>query len=135
MTADIPASSTFSWRRFLAVAGPGTIVVGSGLNLVSLSVGVQVMNALLLPIVLGFLFLLARRLPWPYRLSGVNAAISPATVVFGVYSGAAGLWGVTWRIPKAARPAAPDPPEITGCLLRFPSHMTRTIPSHWESFR
>jgi len=97
MTADMPASSTFSWRRFLAVAGPGTIVVGSGLNLVSLSVGVQVMNALLLPIVLGFLFLLARRLPVPYRLSGVNAALSGAiilaTVVLGVYSGAAGLWG------------------------------------------
>jgi hypothetical protein len=31
--------------------------------------------------------------------------------------------------------AAPDPQEITGCLLRFPTHMTRTIASHWEFFR
>jgi len=73
------------------------LVVGSGMNLVSLAVGVQVMNALLLPIVLGFLYLLARRLPEPYRLKGAYAAISGAiilaTVVFGVYSGVAGLWG------------------------------------------
>ena len=72
-------------------------MVGSGLNLVSLSVGVQVMNALLLPIVLGFLYLLARRLPAPYRLKGAYAAVSGAiilvTVIFGVYSGVAGLWG------------------------------------------
>ena len=73
------------------------VVVGSGVNLVSLSVDVQVMNALLLPIVLGFLFLLARRLPAPYRLKGGYAwfvgAIILVTVVFGVYSGVAGLWG------------------------------------------
>ena len=72
-------------------------VVASNVNLVALSVGVQVMNALLLPIVLGFLFLLARRLPGPYRLQGGYAAFSGlvilATVVFGVYSGIAGLWG------------------------------------------
>ena len=72
------------------------VVVGSGVNLISLSVGVQVMNALLLPIVLGFLFLLARKLPAPYRLEGAYAwfagAIIAVTVVFGVYSGVAGLW-------------------------------------------
>jgi Mn2+/Fe2+ NRAMP family transporter len=72
------------------------VVVGSGVNLVSLSIGVQVMNALLLPIVLGFLFLLARKLPAPYRLQGGYAwlvgAIVLVTVVFGVYSGVAGLW-------------------------------------------
>jgi hypothetical protein len=35
-------------------------VAVSGVNLVALSVGAQVMNALLSPIVLGFLYLLAR---------------------------------------------------------------------------
>ena len=72
------------------------VIVGSGVNLVSLSIGVQVMNALLLPIVLGFLFLLARKLPAPYRLQGaygwLAGAIILVTVVFGVYSGVAGLW-------------------------------------------
>jgi hypothetical protein len=41
--------------------------------------------------------LLARRLPKPYRLQGAYAVIIAivisSTVVFGVYSGLAGLWG------------------------------------------
>jgi len=73
------------------------VVVSSGADLVALSVGVQVMNALLLPIVLAFLFLLARKLPRPYRLEGVYASISAIliamTVILGVYSGVSGLRG------------------------------------------
>ena len=75
----------------------GALIVVSGVNLVRLSVGVQVMNALLLPIVLGFLYLLARRLPQPYQLQGAYAAVVgiviAATVTFAVYSGLSGLWG------------------------------------------
>jgi len=71
------------------------IFVASGVNLVSLSVGVQVMNALLLPFVLGFLYLLARRLPSPYQLKGTYAFIVFVVIAlaagFGVY---AGLWGL-----------------------------------------
>jgi len=56
-----------------------------------------VMNGMLLPIVLGFLFLLARGLPEPWRLSGWYAWLAggliAATTIFGVYSGLAGLWG------------------------------------------
>lgn len=70
--------------------------VASGVNLVILSVGVQVMNALLLPIVLGFLYLLARRLPEPYRLSGVYAVVVALIILlaagFGVYAGLSGIW-------------------------------------------
>jgi Mn2+/Fe2+ NRAMP family transporter len=73
----------------------GGLLIVSGVNLVSLSVGVQVMNALLLPIVLGFLYLLARRLPPPYRLQGFYAVLVAvtiaATVLFGLYSGVAGI--------------------------------------------
>jgi Mn2+/Fe2+ NRAMP family transporter len=72
------------------------LVVLSGVNLVSVAVGVQVMNALLLPIVLGFLFLLARRLPPPYRLKGRGAtgvaAVMIVTVALGLYSGITGLF-------------------------------------------
>jgi NRAMP (natural resistance-associated macrophage protein)-like metal ion transporter len=75
----------------------GALVVASGVNLVTLSVGVQVMNALLLPIVLGFLFLLARGLPEPWRLKGwyawLSGSLIAVTTIFGVYSGLAGLWG------------------------------------------
>ena len=79
----------------VTLAGAAAIVM-SGVNLVTLSLGVQVMNALLLPIVLGFLFLLARRLPAPYRLAGATAvavaAIMIVTVTLGLYSGIAGLF-------------------------------------------
>ena len=74
----------------------GAAVVLSGASLVQLSVYVQVMNAMLLPIVLGFLYLLARRLPEPYRLRGmlcsVTAVLMVVTVVLGLYSGSAGLF-------------------------------------------
>ncbi|MFI5400416.1 MAG: NRAMP family divalent metal transporter [SAR324 cluster bacterium] len=76
--------------------GGAALVVGAGVNLVALGVGVQVMNALLLPVVLGFLYLLARRLPEPYRLKGGYAwllaiAIS-LTVGLGIYAGVMGIF-------------------------------------------
>ena len=76
----------------LVLAG---VAVASGANLVALGVGVQVMNALLLPIVLGFLYLLARRLPEPYRLKGAYSRVVGlvifVTVSLGVYAGLAGM--------------------------------------------
>jgi Mn2+/Fe2+ NRAMP family transporter len=94
---DEPSEAPWFYGFYAVALIVCAVVVGSGVNLISLSVGVQVMNALLLPIVLGFLFLLARRLPGPYRLQGGYAiacgAIILVTVVFGVYSGVAGLWG------------------------------------------
>jgi len=73
----------------------GGVLVASGVNLVNLSVAVEVMNALLLPIVLGFLYLLAlKALPDPYRLKGVYAWVVGAVVLvtagFGVYAGLTG---------------------------------------------
>ena len=73
----------------------GGMLVASGVNLVNLSVAVEVMNALLLPIVLGFLYLLAlKALPDPYRLKGVYAWVVGVVVVvtagFGFYAGLAG---------------------------------------------
>ncbi len=94
---DEPREAPWFYGSYAVALVVCALVVGSGVNLVSLSIGVQVMNALLLPIVLGFLFLLARRLPPPYRLRGAYAALSGAiilvTVVFGVFAGVAGLWG------------------------------------------
>jgi len=73
----------------------GGAIVASGIDLVRLSVGVQVMNAMLLPIVLGFLYLLARRLPQPHRLQGSYAVVVAVVILisagFGVYAGIAGL--------------------------------------------
>lgn len=92
-----PHEAPWFYGIYTATLIAGALIIVSGVNLVSLSVGVQVMNALLLPIVLGFLYLLARRLPEPYRLQRAYAVlvavVIAATVVFGVYSGLSGLWG------------------------------------------
>ena len=73
----------------------GGLFVASGVNLVSLSVGVQVMNALLLPIVLGFLYLLARRLPEPHRLKdGYAIVVALAILLSAGFGGFAGIAGI-----------------------------------------
>jgi len=79
-------------------------VVGCGLlvliwpDLVALNIGVQIMNALLLPLVLGFLVMLAvRALPPAHRLQGwylwVVVIVVGITTVFGVFGGFQGLIG------------------------------------------
>lgn len=75
----------------------GAGIVLSGINLVKLAVGVNVMNAMLLPIVLGFLYLLARKaLPESWRLKGWYAWLVGLVVLFsaglGVYAGIMGFW-------------------------------------------
>lgn len=92
-----PREAPWFYGIYTVSLAAGGLLVASGVNLVSLSVGVQVMNALLLPIVLGFLYLLARRLPPPYRLSGrygvIVALVILLTVGFGVYAGLSGVGG------------------------------------------
>ncbi|MDE2363292.1 MAG: divalent metal cation transporter [Hyphomicrobiales bacterium] len=92
-----PREAPWFYGVYTAALVLGAVIVASGADLVAISVGVQVMNALLLPIVLGFLFLLARRLPEPFRVQGVWAWVSglviAVTVVFGVWSGVSGLFG------------------------------------------
>ena len=80
-----------------AVAVVGcALLVGIWPNLVTLTVDVQIMNALLLPLVLGFLIALCvRTLPAPVRLRGaylwlviVVVGLTTALGVFGGFSGA-----------------------------------------------
>jgi len=91
-----PHEAPWFYGIYAATLIAGALIIVSGVNLVSLSVGVQVMNALLLPIVLGFLYLLARRLPPAHRLqglyAGVVAVVIAATVLFGLYGGVAGIF-------------------------------------------
>ncbi len=73
----------------------GALVVAVAPNLVSLNIGVQVMNALLLPLVLGFLIALAvRALPPGQRLRGpylaVVIGVTVVTTGFGVFGGLQG---------------------------------------------
>jgi NRAMP (natural resistance-associated macrophage protein)-like metal ion transporter len=73
----------------------GALVVAVWPDLVSLNVGVQVMNALMLPVVLGFLIALAvRALPHAHRLRGwylwLVLAVSALTCALGVFGGLSG---------------------------------------------
>ena len=73
------------------------LIVGLAPNLVSLNIAVQVMNALLLPLVLGFLYALAvRALPAEVRLRGwyrwLVLAIGALVCALGIWGGIAGLF-------------------------------------------
>jgi len=68
----------------------GAVVVLLGFNLVSLVIDVEVMNAFLLPIVLGFLLVLeVRALPPEHRSSGlyrwIVTGLCLAVIAFGLY--------------------------------------------------
>jgi Mn2+/Fe2+ NRAMP family transporter len=75
----------------------GAVMVAIWPNLVTLNVAVQVMNALLLPLVLGFLIALAvKALPPAVRLRGwymwVVIGVAAVTCALGVLGGISGVW-------------------------------------------
>lgn len=74
----------------------GALVVAVWPDLVSLNVAVQVMNAFMLPLVLGFLIALAvKTLPRAHRLRGfylwLVVAVSAVTCALGVFGGLSGV--------------------------------------------
>ncbi|MBV9520991.1 MAG: divalent metal cation transporter [Hyphomicrobiales bacterium] len=85
------------YGSYTAMLIAAALIITSGVDLVNLSVAVQVMNALFLPLVLGFLFLLARRLPRPYRLEGgyasAIAVLLAGTGLLAVFTAIAGIGG------------------------------------------
>ena len=93
-----PREAPWFYGIFCAALIAGALLVASGVNLVALSVAVEVMNAALLPIVLGFLYLLAiKALPEPYRLRGPYAILVGfvvlITAAFGLFAGVSGALG------------------------------------------
>lgn len=82
-----PLEAPWFYAVFSLTVAACALAVGLAPNLVTLSVAVQVLNALLLPLVLGFLVALAARaLPRPIRLRGAYL-----WVVLGVVGGVSGL--------------------------------------------
>ena len=74
----------------------GALVVAVWPDLVSLNVAVQVMNAFMLPLVLGFLIALAvKALPRAHRLRGsylwIVAVVAAVTCALGVFGGLSGV--------------------------------------------
>ncbi len=86
-----PRKAPWFYVVYTAMLIIGGVMALSGINLVNLSVAVQVMNAALLPIVLGFLYLLAlKALPEPYRLHGgysvAVGVVVAITSILGIYA-------------------------------------------------
>ena len=95
----------------------GCVAVGAGAVLASgsfvrVAVDVEVLNALLLPIVVGFLVALAvKTLPRPYRLlTGERVALGAIVVAVSVIG--IGWAGLTF-LPDSSAPVRRDPPVIS----------------------
>jgi Mn2+/Fe2+ NRAMP family transporter len=91
-----PKDAPWFYATYVITLIAGALLVTSGINLVNLNIAIEVMNALLLPIVLGFLFLLAiKALPEEHRLKGPYMwtvfTILGITAIFAVYGG---IWGL-----------------------------------------
>jgi len=77
---------------FLIVNLVAAAVVLSGINLTTVTVDVEVMNALLLPLVLGFLLAVEQKsLPKEYRMTGFYRilawTLTAVVICFGLYMG------------------------------------------------
>jgi hypothetical protein len=93
--ADKPAQAPWFYSIFGLVLAAGAALVLSGVNLVGLSIGVGVLNAILLPVVLCGLFRLACTiLPDDLRLRGAYAVVVGVvfflTAGLGLFAGIAG---------------------------------------------
>jgi Mn2+/Fe2+ NRAMP family transporter len=91
-----PLEARWFYAIYAVCVVGGCVLVDVAPNLVSLNVGVQVMNALLLPVVLGFLIALAAKaLPEKVRLKGwylwTVIAVAGATCALGVFGGLTGI--------------------------------------------
>ncbi len=91
-----PLQARWFYGVYAACVVIGAVAVAAWPNLVALSVDVQVMNALLLPLVLGFLIALAiTALPPAYRLRGwykwVVIVVASLTTALGVFGGLQGV--------------------------------------------
>ncbi|MBN8927774.1 MAG: NRAMP family metal ion transporter [Rhodospirillales bacterium 69-11] len=93
-----PLEARWFYGIYALAVVAGAVLVAVWPNLVALNVGVQVMNALMLPLVLGFLIALAMRaLPAAHRLRGpylwLVIGVTAATCALGVWGGIAGALG------------------------------------------
>jgi NRAMP (natural resistance-associated macrophage protein)-like metal ion transporter len=91
-----PLEARWFYGIYAACVVAGCVLVAVAPDLVTLNVGVQVMNALLLPLVLGFLVALAAKsLPEAVRLKGwylrVVIVVAGATCLLGVFGAFSGL--------------------------------------------
>jgi NRAMP (natural resistance-associated macrophage protein)-like metal ion transporter len=90
-----PLEARWFYGVYAACVVAGAAIVAVWPDLVALNVGVQVMNALMLPVVLGFLIALSvKALPGAHKLRGwylwVVLTVSALTCALGVFGGLSG---------------------------------------------
>ncbi|WP_245454349.1 NRAMP family divalent metal transporter [Aquabacter cavernae] len=90
-------SAPWFYVVYILVLAVGVGIVLSGVNLIDVNIAVQVLNALLLPVVLGFLVMLSiKALPEQHRLKGrymwTVIIVSTIMCALGVYSGIMGIF-------------------------------------------
>jgi Mn2+/Fe2+ NRAMP family transporter len=93
-----PAEAPWFYGAFGVILAGSGLVVASGVSLVRLSVGIGVVNAVFLPVVLLFLYRLARTaLPLRHRLKGTYAVVVGLVFVIagglGLYAAILGSFG------------------------------------------
>ena len=91
-----PLAAHWFYGVYAVCVVAGALVVAAWPDLVSLNVAVQVMNAFMLPVVLGFVIALAvKALPRAHRLRGVYLwvviAVAFVTCALGVFGGLSGV--------------------------------------------
>ncbi len=91
-----PGQAPWFYGSLSVILSASGALVASGFNLVDLTVAAGVLNALLLPLVLAFLYHLARTaLPEPLRLQGIYAVLVAVAFLIiagvGLYAGVADL--------------------------------------------
>ena len=96
--AEHPRNAPRFYGAFGLMLLASAILVSSGISLVRLAIATGVVNALLLPVILGFLYWLARNeVRGPYRLKGFYAGcvavIFLITAGVGLYAGISGALG------------------------------------------
>ena len=94
-----PREAPWFYGTYTFIVLAGALAVALVPNLVALDIAVEVMNALLLPLVLGFLVALAiYALPPEHRLRGwylwLVVAVSILTAGLGVYGGISSIPGL-----------------------------------------
>jgi Mn2+/Fe2+ NRAMP family transporter len=96
--AHRPAEAPWFYGALAAMIGGGGALVASGINLIDITLAAGVVNALLLPVMLGFLYWLGRTaLPPPLRLHGAYAVVvAAAFLLTGGVALYAGLLGALW---------------------------------------
>jgi len=91
-----PAEAPWFYAVYTGVVGIGVGMNMFNMDIVQLNLDIQVMNCLLLPIVLGFLFLLAvKQLPDEHKLQGWYMwFVGTVYTLLCVFGCVAGIWGV-----------------------------------------